>query len=82
MARDISKGVAGEFNATRNRNNANIQTQREAKMDTGEVIFALLIFMNPILHAAWSDNHTLTYKSNNIILVKIQFLAYLPKILA
>jgi hypothetical protein len=45
VARDISKGVAGEFNATRNRNKSNIQTQREAKMGTGEVIFVLFILL-------------------------------------
>ncbi len=66
MARDISKGVAGEFNATRNRNKSNIQSQREAKMGTGEVIFFPLIFINPILLATWSDNHALTFKNNNV----------------
>jgi hypothetical protein len=61
VARDISKGVAGEFNATRNRNKSNIQTQREAKRGTGEVIFVLLIFLNLF----YMPCGQITFKGNN-----------------
>jgi hypothetical protein len=61
VARDISKGVAGEFNATRNRNKSNTQTQREAKMGTGEVIFVLLF----LLTLFYMPRGQITFKSNN-----------------
>jgi hypothetical protein len=69
VARDISKGVAGEFNATRNRNISNIQSQREAKMGTGEVIFVLLIFLTlfymPRVQITFNSNNAKYYFGDN-----------------